>query len=117
MAVVTLIIDMLISQEPRLEPMRAELLLVFTGIGVMLMGTIAAEDVSLNNMVGKVEAGPGTVITQTSAPVTPSGAAPLPIPILNYADMPTQQLHNMIADASKEISKRLNPPEINVPLG
>lgn len=71
-AIATLIVDLLIAQEPKLEPMRTELLVVVTTIGGLLMSTIAAEDVSLNNMVGKTEANPQTVINQSSAPIPPT---------------------------------------------
>jgi hypothetical protein len=46
-ALMTLIIDVLISQVPSLEPVRAELLTVFTLIGSALVASIAYEDAHL----------------------------------------------------------------------
>jgi len=43
-AIITIGLDALIAYEPRLEPVRAELLAIFTLVGSMLIGAIAYED-------------------------------------------------------------------------
>jgi len=43
-AVMTLIVDVVIAYVPTLEPVRTELLSVFTAIGVALVASIAYED-------------------------------------------------------------------------
>ncbi len=43
-ALMTLIVDVLITYAPALEPVRVELLAVFTLIGSLLVGAIAYED-------------------------------------------------------------------------
>lgn len=43
-ALMTLVVDVLIAYVPALEPARAELLVVFTLIGSLLVGAIAWED-------------------------------------------------------------------------
>lgn len=45
-AVVTLGVNMLIAQEPRLEPVRTELMTILTLVGTVLIGAIAHEDAS-----------------------------------------------------------------------
>jgi hypothetical protein len=42
--VMTLVVDLLIAYLPALEPVRAELLTVFTLVGSVLIGAIAYED-------------------------------------------------------------------------
>jgi hypothetical protein len=43
-AVFTLVIDVLVAYIPALEPARAELLVIFTLVGSILVGAIAYED-------------------------------------------------------------------------
>jgi len=43
-AVITLIVDVVVAYVPTLEPVRTELLSVFTAIGVALVASIAYED-------------------------------------------------------------------------
>ena len=43
-ALMTLVIDVIIAYVPSLEPVRAELLTVFTLVGSVLIGAIAYED-------------------------------------------------------------------------
>ena len=43
-ALMTLIVDVIIAYVPTLEPVRAELLTVFTLVGSVLIGAIAYED-------------------------------------------------------------------------
>jgi hypothetical protein len=45
-SVVTLVIDLIIAYLPAAEPVRAELLTVFTFVGMWLVGAIAAEDMA-----------------------------------------------------------------------
>lgn len=47
-AVITVLLDVLIAYLPSLEPVRSELLTVFTLIGSVLVGSIAYEDGKAN---------------------------------------------------------------------
>jgi hypothetical protein len=125
-ALMTLAVDMLIAQAPQLEPVRNELLTVFTLIGLTVIGSIAHEDAAAkttqnSGVTMNVEKTSGAInVSAPTAAASTAEAPPASSPVaVDVTTLTDEALQDLLMQARAESSRRQasEPPKLLGPVG